>query len=314
MVYNEQKLASFTATAFKYELQKIVDTHQAIRDALDKYYDRTAVKEKYGLGDTPVLDIYLQGSYKNSTNVTKSSDVDLVVQMQTIWRSNNESFPADQLAKYDASFVNVSYSFEAFNLDILNALQQYFRVEYVNNGNKCLQLKEHGKYCFADITTCFTYREYGFFETVQNQNFTEGMYFITNEGKFVRNFPKQHYEALVAKSQNTNGIFKETVRMFKNIRDDLVDKGVINEGTAKSYFIENLLYRVPLQHFTVPKTLTERFKTILEYLVLMYNTLQIQQFKCANGIDLLISDNNWKLENVQQFLIALIKVKDETEL
>lgn len=314
MVYNEQKLASFCKPAFKYEEQKIIDTHQAIREAINEHFDGNAVKEKYGLGQVPVLDVYLQGSYKNSTNVTKSSDVDLVVQLETIWVANKESLPADQLAKYDASYVSVSYPFSEFNQAIFSALLQYFGTGNVINDNKCLKIKKHGKYCDADVIPCFTYRYYGFFENVDKQHYQEGMYFITNEGKMVRNFPKLHYEALTKKSDATNGIFKETVRMFKNMRDDLIDKGVISEGIAKSYFIENLLYRVPVQNFTTPQTLTERFKTILEHLIVMYNSHQIKKFTCANEIDLLISDTNWKLEDVQQFLIALKSVRDETEL
>lgn len=314
MVYNEQKLESFSQRAFKYEEQKIKDTHEAIREAISEHFDGNAVKEKYGLGQAPVLDIYLQGSYKNSTNVTKSSDVDLVVQLETIWRDNKEILPVDQLAKYDASHVHTSYPFSEFNQEIFSALLQYFGTGNVTNDNKCLKIKEHGRYCNADVIPCFTYRYYGFFESVDRQHYQEGMFFITNEGKLVRNFPKQHYEALTKKSNATNGIFKETVRMFKNMRDDLIDKGVIHEGIAKSYYIENLLYRVPIQHFTTSETLTEIYKSILEHLILMYNSNQIQKLTCANEIDLLISDTNWKLENVREFLIALIKVRDETEL
>ncbi|MEZ4966041.1 MAG: hypothetical protein R2791_12440 [Saprospiraceae bacterium] len=100
--------------------------------------------------------------------------------------------------------------------------------------------------------------------------------------------------------------------MFKNIRDDLIDKGVINEGTAKSYFIESMLFRVPDMYF--PGAYTLRFFSILGHLILMYNSKQFEQFICANGIDKLCSDSSWNVENVQQFLLALAKVRDETEL
>ncbi len=312
MIYSEEKLASFSRRAFKYEEQKIIDTHHAIREAISTHYEGDAVKEKYGLSAAPVLDIYLQGSYKNHTNVTKSSDVDLVVQVTSIWRANKASLPPEQLEKYNSSYISVSYSFTQFNIDIFHALQNFFGEEYLKNDNKCLKLAEHSKYCNADIIPCFTYRQYGQFHSVENQRYEEGMYFITNNGQFVRNFPKQHYDALTEKSKNTDGRFKETVRMFKNMKDDLIEKGIINEGTAKSYFIENMLYNIPEIYFS--GTLTERFRNILGHIERQWLTGAFHKFRCANGIDDLISDTNWKIENAQQFLIALIQVRDETEL
>lgn len=310
MVYNEQKLESFSRRAFKYEEQKIIDTHQAIRDAIDQYFDKNAVKEKYEF--TPVLDVYLQGSYKNSTNVTKSSDVDLVVQMQSLWRANKESLPADQLAKYDAAHSNVSYPFEDFKLAIFSALHQFFGAGNVINDNKCLKIREHGRYCSADVVPCFTYRQYGTFESLAKQSYTEGMYFIRNDGKLVRNFPKQHYDALTTKSEATDGSFKETVRMFKNMRDDLIDKRVIYEGIAKSYYIENMLYNVPDSCFS--KIRLQTFQQVLHFLIEIDRFDLLHSLKCANGIDPLISPENWNIYDAHQFLTALIKVRDETEL
>ncbi|MCB9352086.1 MAG: nucleotidyltransferase [Lewinellaceae bacterium] len=312
MIYNEEKLASFARRAFKYEEQKIKDTHEAIRKAISTHYDGDAVKEKYGLPSAPVLDIYLQGSYKNHTNVTKSSDVDLVVQVTSIWMANKQSLPPEQLEKYNSSHRSIDYPFAEFNIQIFHALQEFFGEKNLKNGNKCLKLTEHGKYCNADIIPCFTYREYGYFKSESDQKCEKGMYFITNNGQFVRNFPKQHYDALTEKSKNTDGRFKETVRMFKNMKDDLIEKGIINEGTAKSYFIENMLYNIPVTYFS--GTFTERFENIMEHIERQWLTEAFHKFKCANGIDDLISDQNWKIENAQQFLIALIQVRDETEL
>lgn len=151
MVYNEQQLESFSRRAFKYEEQKIIDTHHAIREAINMHFDSTVLVEQYGF--VPELDVYLQGSYKNSTNVTKTSDVDLVVQLKSIWRANKESLSEDQLAKYNSSYSEVFYTFEAFNQAILHAVQAYFGMGNVTNANKCIKISEHGKYCNADITS-----------------------------------------------------------------------------------------------------------------------------------------------------------------
>jgi len=312
MVYNEQQLESFSKPAYKYEHEKIIVTHHAIREAINLHFDTNAVKGKYGLVVVPVLDIYLQGSYSNSTTVTKSSDVDLVVQMETIWHANKESLSPDQLAKYDAAYSSISYTFQEFNAAIFNVLRQYFGAENVLNTNKCLIIQEHGKYCKSDIIPCFSYRHYGFFEREDSQRFTEGMYFITNDWKFVRNFPKEHSSAVSKKSEATNGAFKETVRMFKNIRDDLTDRRIIFEGIAKSYYIENLLYNFPDTSFSPSRIQT--FEKIMGFLIEIYHLDLIKSFKCANGIDYLFSQDNWNYHYFQQFLVALIRVKDETQL
>lgn len=39
-------------------------------------------------------------------------------------------------------------------------------------------------------------------------------------------------------------------RVFKNMRSRLVESGLIEAGTAPSYFIEGLLYNVPNEKFT----------------------------------------------------------------
>lgn len=308
MLYNEQKLESFSRRAFKYEEQKIIDTHHAIRDAIVLCYDKKAVEEKYGF--SPDLEVYLQGSYKNSTNVTQTSDVDVVVQLKTLWRDNREVLSADQRAKYEALHSSVSYPFEAFNFAIMNAMQQYFGAGNVTNDNKCLKIKEHGKYGNADIVPCFTYRYYGYFESVEQQKFREGIYFFTNDGTFVRNFPKLHYEALTQKSEATNGIFKETVRMFKNMRDDLTDKGWLYSGVAKSYFIENLLYNLPNSCFT--RTRMEAFKQVLALLNMMLGANLIRNFKCANGIDGLFGERHWSYYDAEHFFEALNRAQRTT--
>ncbi len=301
MVYNEQQLESFSRRPFKYEEQKIIDTHQAIREAINIHFDSSTLEKQYGF--VPELDVYLQGSYKNNTNVTKTSDVDLVVQLKTIWSANKESLSADQLAKYNATYSDVSYTFEDFNHSILQAVQVYFGMGNVTNANKCIKIKEHGKYCNADITSSFSFRHYGTFENADKQVYKEGMYFIANDGKFIRNFPKLHYEALVKKSEATNGTFKETVRMFKNIRDDLTDRRMLYPNAAKSYFIENLLYFLPDSCFVGTRKMV--FEQIMSLLAQLSDLNMIRGFKCANGVDQLFGENNWQYHDAKFFIDTL---------
>jgi len=311
MIYNEQKLESFARKPFKYETQKVIDTHEAMREAIRLHLNKQNIKDTYNLGDLPKVDIFLQGSYKNDTDVTKSSDVDVVVRLETVWTSNKEVLPPAQLQKYNQTYSSVNYGFKDFNSHILQALVTHFGKQYISNDDKCLKIKEHIKFCNADVIPCLTYRNYGFFENANNQKFDEGIYFITNQNIKVVNYPKQHYDSLTSKSFETNGNFKSTVRMFKNIKDDLIDKGHLGEDVAKSYFIENLLFNVPNNLFS--GTYTERFKNVLNLLIEQFNNSKFSGYYCANGIIPLFSSTAWSLDKVETFLRALIKVRDETQ-
>ena len=311
MIYNEQKLESFARKPFKYETQKVIDTHEAVREAVRLYYDKQKIKDTYNIGSLPSVDIFLQGSYKNDTDVTKSSDVDVVVRLETVFQSNKEVLSPQQLQKFNNVYNYSNYSFQDFNVHILQAVANHFGKQYVTNDDKCLKIKEHGKFCNADVIPCLTYRHYGVFENANNQKFDEGIYFITNQNIKVINYPKQHYESLTSKSSATNGNFKSTVRMFKNIKDDLIDKTVIGEDVAKSYFIENLLFNVPDNLFN--GTYTERLKNLLNFLIEQFNNSKFSDYYCANRIIPLFNSTAWSLDKAETFLRTLIKVRDENQ-
>lgn len=63
-------------------------------------------------------------------------------------------------------------------------------------------------------------------------------------------FPKQHAANCTAKHQATNQNFKRMVRVFKNMRNSMIDKGLLGDKVAPSYFIEGMLYNVPNDKFT----------------------------------------------------------------
>ncbi len=55
-------------------------------------------------------DIYLQGSYKNSTNIRANSDVDVVIEFQSIFHSNKHKLPAEELKEFNEYFNDGKYS------------------------------------------------------------------------------------------------------------------------------------------------------------------------------------------------------------
>ena len=75
-----------------------VQAHTSIRDALASYR---------GWGKETRYDVFLQGSYKNDTNLRHGSDVDVVVQLASRLRPRVAAPAGAQLQRSDAH--NVAY-------------------------------------------------------------------------------------------------------------------------------------------------------------------------------------------------------------
>src|SRR5205085_1260386 len=87
------------------------------------------------------------------------------------------------------------------------------------------------------------------FDFTGNDNFHEGVAFYSG-GTRIENFPKQHSENITAKHQATKGNFKPMVRVFKNMRNTMIENKLLADGVAPSYFIEGMLSNVPNDKFT----------------------------------------------------------------
>jgi predicted nucleotidyltransferase len=310
MIYSDQQFERFSKPPFKYERQQVIDTHTEIRTAINNFYKREEIKVKYNLNELPVLDIFLQGSYANDTNISKSSDVDIVVKINNIWRADKSSLSPQDLERYNSSTRDTEYTFNQFNSDIMSCIQRHFGVPNVTNDIKCLKLRSHSNFCDADIIPSFTYKLFGTYTSTERQNFTDGIVFDTNDGKMIINYPKSHLQFLSSKSGRTSGNFKETVRMFKNLKNELVDNGIIHQEAAKSYYIENLIFNVPDNLFS--GTYKDRFTNILQKLIDDFNLGAVNNYYCANGIDRLISDSSWSIDSLRSFLEGLILIQDKT--
>jgi hypothetical protein len=103
---------------------------------------------------------------------------------------------------------------------------------------------------------------------------------INENGNIIYNYPEQHYDNGVRKSQNTNFNYKKTVRMFKNARNEAIKKRLLAKDNTPSYFLECLLYNVPDNCFTGNEY--DIFKTVTQWLI--DNTHKFNSFKCQNEI------------------------------
>jgi hypothetical protein len=267
-------------------------THESIRAALEAYNRLRGVQ----------YEVYLQGSYKNDTNIRGDSDVDVVVQLNSAFYSN---LSEDQ--KRHFGFAPADYTWRDFRSDVLTALQDYYKHGKVTEGRKAIKVRTPYLSAPADVVVCIQYRKYP--EYPRNANdFIEGMtFYVPSEGRWVINFPKIHYKNGVKKNEKTSGWYKPTVRMFKNTRTYLVDnRGVIPDDLAPSYFLECLLYNVPNDKFGGSFQAT--FCNIINWLL----NADLTQFVCQNEQLPLFgnSPEQWSVRKAQSFIRSMVDLWD----
>ena len=288
MPISESQLETWTHIGAQ---QTAKSTADSIRFALANYTDWP---------ENIKFEDYLQGSYKNSTNIRGDSDVDLVVQLNSSFYCNLTDEEQSHL-----EISNASYGFPGFRSDVLTALKRHFGIDNIIEGNKSIKLKAGNGRLAADVVVCVLYRKYNRTYGVSTNDFVEGMTFWTrNYIKRIINYPKIHYENGTVKNNQTNDQYKKTVRLFKNIRTYLVDNNIISEDLAPSYFLECLIYNIANRNFS--GSWQDIFINCVHYL----KNTNLNEFLCQNEQELLfgLSDNQWKQENALKLLIGMLRL------
>ncbi|OGW41409.1 MAG: tRNA nucleotidyltransferase [Nitrospirae bacterium RBG_13_39_12] len=237
------------------------------------------------------FEVYLQGSYKNDTNIRGDSDVDVVAQLNSTFYSN---LSEDQ--KRTLGLSPASYSWSNFRSDVLKVLKDYYGQSQITEGNKSIKIKANNGRLPADIVVCSQYRRY---KTVSSNDFVEGMCFWTrNDDRQVINYPKVHYDNGVSKHQNSSKWYKPVVRLFKNSR------GNISGDATPSYFLECMLYNVPNSKFGT--SYQDTFCNVVNWL----NEINLDNFICQNGQLILFgsTQEQWNTNQAKAFIKNLISL------
>ena len=90
------------------------NTHNSIRNSLSSY--------KWPPGIS--YDVYLQGSYRNFTNIRGDSDVDVVAQLDTSFRPDKSALDFLEMAQYDRDFPSATYNWSDFKAYYANCLKE----------------------------------------------------------------------------------------------------------------------------------------------------------------------------------------------
>ncbi|MDD2230398.1 MAG: nucleotidyltransferase [Candidatus Cloacimonetes bacterium] len=268
-------------------------THESVRRAIDNYSFPDGIK----------YNMFMQGSYKNGTNTYGNMDVDLIACLTSSFYSNLTVDQCRQLR-----IVNQSYGFRDFKNDILFALLDFFGITKLDAGSKAIRIRKPINQLDCDVIACTEYRHY---YAISPNSYYEGVTLWTKEGTQIVNYPKYHYENGVSKNQRTNGNYKPTVRVFKNMRNKLVANYALTEHDAPSYFVECLLHNIPDNLFASSYSSTTL--NVLNYLYRAKSNGIIEKFKCQHGLYDLFGTGNtqWNLDAAKTFITKSIGLWNE---
>jgi hypothetical protein len=246
--------------------------------------------------------IFLQGSYKNDTNVYGDSDVDVVIRLDDVYYTDLDQLSEEDKALYNVAKSGVAYDLPDFKADVLSWLKSNYGND-VQPGSKAIFVKGNGSRRNADVLVCAELRRYHRFKSWSDQSYIEGVCFFTSDGTRINNFPRQHSDNCTEKHKATENWFKPTVRIYKNLRNTLIEKKLIEDGLAPSHFLEGLLYNVPVASFGGSEQ--QNFVDTLNWL----NAADRSKFLCANQCYYLFHPSSrvtWRAENCTSFINAVV--------
>ena len=245
-------------------------------------------------------DFYLQGSYRNDTNIRGDSDVDVVLEMTSTFEHDTSSLSQYEQQALASSFHPASYDWNDFRREVLKALEGGFGSSKVGQGNKSIKLKADPPRLAADVVVCIGHRRYD-----RYYSYAEGITFYALQDKrWIVNYPKEHYQNGATKSSRTSDRFKRTVRMFKNARNHMESTGRISVDLAPSYFVECLIYNAPDSAFQ--HSFQETYRSIVNWMA----QNDLDRIVCQNGQQWLFgsSPEQWSVEDAKTFANELVSL------
>jgi hypothetical protein len=246
--------------------------------------------------------IFLQGSYGNDTNIYGDSDIDVIVLYEDTFHKDMSALSPEEQQLHATTFSPATYTWQHWRDDVLLALRVHYGTTAVTIGKKSIkvQTSHHGRP--SDVIPAVQFRRYATFRGRSDLTAYWGIHFLDSSGREVINYPKYHIERGVEKnsSSRTGGRYKSTIRLFKNLRNRMNERGLLADGIAPSYFIECALHNVPDELFRKPPV--EAVPAIIIYLC----TAKIDSLMCQNGVTQLLGSEptQWSKEAFATFVLA----------
>ncbi len=268
------------------------NTYQLIRNALEIDGTRYSNRSR---------SIFLQGSYGNDTNVYSESDIDIVITTDSTYYYNLDAISESERNQFQQNFSPANYSYTEFKSDVISVLRERFGDD-VSIGSKAITIKANLGRRKADVIVAMEHRQYYSQQAASTLNYHKGICFFTHDSRQIVNYPRQHSENITNKNMTTQGWLKPTVRVLKNLRNRLVNNGMMPYDIAPSYFIEGMLYNVPNSEFG------HNFNSTIVRCLNWLSRSNHNELVCANELFYLVredSPNCLPSKNFEDFLSGL---------
>jgi len=283
--YSEETLKNWAKSASETEEQRISNAIKMIKEAIQNY-DNLRNKN---------IEIFVQGSYANNTNVRTKSDVDICVMLKdTFYREYPDGYTREHYG-----FITGTNSFDDFRKDVINALKNKYGKENIKPGNKSIKMESTSYRVEADAVPAFQYRNYKIINSTNKNRFVEGIKFYSSTKDEVINYPKEHISNGKRKNTDTQKRYKRTARIFKRIRHQMIQDDIPVKKCISSFLIESLLFNVPDLKFYNDELWNSKIKNIIIYL---YNDNKKNYVEVSNRLKLFDDTRKWDIDSVDKFL------------
>lgn len=290
MKYTEQILQSWTTPLTESEEKRAENTIEMIRSALNASDELKAMN----------IEVFIQGSFANNTNVRSESDVDVCVMLKDTFHSD---FPKGK-KREDYGFIPASLKFSDYRNMVKRALQNKFKSEYVEEGNKSLKIHENSYHVDADVVPSFQLRNYYYLGSTDKNKYVEGTYFVSKDLNEVKNYPKIHLNNGREKNKKTNFKYKKLVRIMKHVKNNMVDDKVTDGTKITSFLVECLVWNIPNDRITGYSTWTATLREAIRYLYLEIVACRHQKWTEVSEILYLFhGGRKWADQDVKQWLV-----------
>lgn len=279
---------------FVYWTKGLSDTEEAMCENAERMI-KNAIKEDTKLSNKNI-EVFVQGSYRNNTNVKQNSDVDIcVVNMGSFFYE----LPPEK-NKNNFHIIGADYQYNEFKNDIEIALINKFGRSGVTRGNKAFDVHSNTYRVDADVVVCLEHRRY----TGIGLNYLSGTELMTDDGRYIINWPKQHYENGVNKNVRTNTRYKKVVRIFKRLNLNMQEEGILVSKKIPSFLIECLIWNTP-DHFFKKSNYVDTIRDILVFLYNETNSFEkCEEWGEVSDLKYLFRDSQpWKLEDANNFIL-----------
>ena len=248
------------------------------------------------------VEIFLQGSYANSTNIKQDSDIDMVICYKNSYFFDTSSLSETEEKLFHWTTTTASYRFATFKDGVQECLElTFWKPPHTERKDKCIRVYWNQSRVDADIVPCFVHKRF----RTHNSTSAEWVEFVSDEGIHSVSFPKQHIQNGENKNIQTKWNYKDVVRILKNCKKELVENGLINDDLISSFFIECLVWNVPDSYFN-KSTYLDIVESVLKKLYAdMSNEEVASNYAEVNDLFYLI--RTWRTKITRQDVIKFLE-------